>query len=393
MRAAGTSLGSTTGTLFPRPPAARPRPARPASRSAKAAAAALLASASLLLSACQSPSAVRELHSFQDSTFGTYYVVKVIRQEGDGIDLDTEQTLALIERELAEVDRLMSTYRDDSEIARFNSWLETAPFPASPATLQVIREAIALGELSGGALDVTVNPLVEAWGFGPKDALPEPPAAEVLEELLARVGIEHLEVDDSVGALRKKMPRLTCDLSSLAKGYAVDRVLLTLVESGLTDVLVEIGGEVRTAGVNLEGQPWRLGIERPAGARGEVQRVVELGNEALATSGDYRDYREIDGRRISHLIDPRSGQPVTHQLASVSVLDSSCMRADALATALMVLGEDEGFELAEREGIPALFLVREGTDFVERPSPAFAARFFEDADAALQSSDLASLSP
>ena len=320
----------------------------------------------------------RLLYSLQGGVFGTYYVVKLV-VDRDAVAVaepsPEERALPFIEEELAEVDRLMSTYRDDSEISAFNRQQTVEPIAVSPQTLEVFTAAVELAELTGGALDITVGPLVEAWGFGPSGVGGTAPADAALEEMLARVGYDKLRLDAEAGTITKTVPDLDCDLSSLAKGYGVDRVLERLVAEGFDHVLVEIGGEVRTAGQNLSGEPWRLGIERPMASRGEVQRVVALENESLATSGDYRQYREVDGRRVSHLLDPRTGRPIEHRVASVSVVDSTCMRADALATALMVLGEEEGFDVAEAQGVAALFLVRDGEGYREKVTSTFEQRF------------------
>jgi len=197
---------------------------------------------------------------------------------------------------------------------------------------------------------------VDAWGFGPEPAA-APPDEATIERLLEDHGYTHLELDAGDLTVRKDNPRLRCDLSAIAKGYAVDRVALRVEKLGLRDFMVEIGGEVRVAGRNAEGQAWRIGVERPDGG-GRPWAAVALTDGAMATSGDYRNYYERDGVRISHTIDPRTGRPITHALASVSVIHPSCMTADALATALNVLGPGEGRELVEREGLAALFLVR-----------------------------------
>ncbi|MEM1180345.1 MAG: FAD:protein FMN transferase [Acidobacteriota bacterium] len=348
---------------------------------------ALTALALLASAGCQRgvEPAPRLLYSLQGATFGTYYVVKIVVDRGDIVEGEPspeERALPLIEHELAEVDRLMSNYRDDSELSEFNANPTSDPVPLSPPTVEVFKAALELGELTAGALDVTLAPLVKAWGFGPDGLATTAPAADELEALLASVGIDKLTLDPAAGTLSKSDPNLYCDLSSLAKGYGVDRVLDRLRETGFSNVLVEIGGEVRTAGHNRDGEPWRLGIESPFALRGQVQRVLPLVDEALATSGDYRNYREIDGRRVSHLIDPRNGQPIEHQVASVSVVAPSCIRADALATALMVMGEEEGFDLAEREGVAALFLIRDGDAFVEKATTQFRARFPASSQAA-----------
>ena len=341
----------------------------------------LIAGISLGLSlSCAAPKEKPErlLYTFQGSTMGTYFAVKLVQPVEQELSADVqEQLLEEIEQSLDQVDRLMSTYRDDSELNTFNASTSTAPFPLSPETFQVLGTALEVAESTGGALDVTVGPLVNAWGFGPDmDELPEMDQ-EQLEELRKRVGYHFLTLssDSAEPTVSKALPDLYVDLSSLAKGFAVDQTHARLTELGYANLLVEVGGEVRASGVNLRGQSWRLGIERPASAFGSLQRIVALENTALATSGDYRNYRERNGVRLSHIIDPRSGRPIGHRLASVSIIDESCMRADALSTALMVLGSQEGPAYAEREGLAALFLVREGESFREVPSSAFKQKF------------------
>lgn len=327
-----------------------------------------------LLAACAAgpeDAAPRHLHTFRGATMGTYYAVKIAAEEA----LPPERIEALeavIEAELADVNGKMSTYLPDSELSRFNRHRETTPFDVSAETFEVVAEALEVGRLAGGALDVTVGPLVNAWGFG-AEAPPARLGDAEIAGLLERVGPDKLELDAEGRRLRKLHPELYVDLSSIAKGYGVDRVFEALRAEGPGDLWVEIGGEVRAAGSNAEGRAWRLGIERPQFEPGALQRIVPLCDAAVATSGDYRNYRERDGARFSHIIDPRTGWPIRHRLASVSVVDPRCARADALATALMVLGPEDGFELAVREGLAALFLVRDGDGFSERLTPAFEA--------------------
>lgn len=341
----------------------------------------LLALASLLTPAygCGSPAAVeRPLALFEGSTMGTYYRVQVPDEDraaasGDGLSQERRKALqAAIETELDNVNARMSTWWEDSELSRFNRHRDDSPFALSSATFEVLQAALEVSERTGGAFDVTVGPLVDAWGFGAEDT--PPPTAEAIAELRARVGYEKLTLDASARTAAKSRPDLRCDLSGIAKGYAVDRVAEKLTSLGVSAAWVEVGGEVRAVGSRAPGKPWRLGIERPQLAPGAIQRIVPMTGMAVATSGDYRNYREIGGERFSHLIDPRTGWPIRHRLASVSVFHPRCMIADALATALMVLGEDEGYELAEREGLPVFFLVRSadaGGGFVERGTPAF----------------------
>lgn len=306
--------------------------------------------------------------AFEGRTMGTYYAVKV---SGSWTPEDGGRFQQAVEEVLDDVNRRMSTYLDDSELSRFNRHREATPFEVSAGLATVVDAALEIGRLSDGAYDITIRPLVDAWGFGPGGDRAEGEVAdEVIASLLEAVGSEHLQVDLEASTLSKSRPALTCDLSSIAKGYAVDRVAERLADLGATDHWVEVGGEVRAAGVNGEGRTWRLGIERPQLMPGSVQRLLPLADASVATSGDYRNYREIDGERFSHIIDPRTGRPIRHRLASVSVVHPQCMLADGWATALMVMGADEGFRIAEQQGLAALFLVREGNDFIERSTPA-----------------------
>lgn len=302
---------------------------------------------------------------------GTLYQVKVARGELSGErrrELDEA-----IRAELDAVDAAMSTYREDSELSRFNRYAGPAPFELSDATWEVLQAALEVSRHSEGALDPTVGPLVDAWGFGPGGAPPDdsPIPEGELAVLLERIGYRKLELLEEPRAVRKARADLHCDLSAVAKGYAVDRVAEALERLGEEDFMAEVGGEVRALGTNERGEPWRIGIERPQPGRGAVQRIVPLDAMSLATSGDYRNYREVGGERVSHILDPRTGRPIRHLLVSVSVAHPSCTMADAWATALMVLGEREGPETAERLDLAAFFLVRDGDGHRELATPAF----------------------
>ncbi|MBN1512300.1 MAG: FAD:protein FMN transferase [Phycisphaerae bacterium] len=307
---------------------------------------------------------------------GTTYTVRFRKPEGrPWPQAETDGLARRIETCLADVNARMSTYQPDSEVSQFNQSPADVPFALSPETFEVFEAALAVSVQSAGAFDVTVGPLVNAYGFGPPPEPPEPPTAEELETLRQRVGYRLLVPDLQARTIRKTRADVYCDLSGIAKGYGVDRVAAVLEAEGLTDYMVEIGGEVRAAGRNPEGRVWRIGIERPTrDGRRVVMRAVELADRSLATSGDYRNYYVADGRVYSHMIDPRTGRPVEHALASVTVVDSRAMVADAWATALMVLGPDEGYNLAEARGMAALFLVRSAEeDIVERATSAFSA--------------------
>jgi thiamine biosynthesis lipoprotein len=302
--------------------------------------------------------------------FGTTFTVKVIAED-DEAEVRS-RIAAKIREEVEAVDLAMSTYRSDSEIVAFNSH-GVEDFRASAAMLEVVAEAQRVARLSGGAFDITVGPLVDAWGFGPA-GLMEVPNQQTLLELLSITGYEQIELDSDAGLLRKRRPESRIDLSAIAKGYSVDRVAAAFIRAGLERFMIEIGGEVTARGRNAAGGVWRIGIERPDADGRAVHVAVPLENLSLATSGDYRNFIERDGQRLSHTIDPRTGRPITHNLASVSVIHASCMTADALATALEVLGPDEGFTLAEELDLPALFLVRAAEGhFEERPSSVWGA--------------------
>jgi FAD:protein FMN transferase len=318
---------------------------------------------------CRPTPDISELAVWQGQTMGTTFSVKV-----SGPALAEQQRARAgeaIEGQLARVNALMSTYLPSSELSRFNQSTSSEPFPLSAETLEVFEVARRVGSLSGGAFDVTVGPLVNAWGFGPPGKPAHPPSGAELDELKARVGWDKITLETAAPAIRKTRPDVYCDLSALAKGYVVDRVSETLAKLGYTDHMVEVGGEVRARGRNAAGQPWRIGVEKPIEGGRAVERTLPLENLAMATSGDYRNYYEEEGRRISHEIDPRTGQPIGHRLASVTVVTERCVEADAFATALIVLGHQEGYRLAVEQNLAVLFLVREDDGFVEKASPRF----------------------
>jgi FAD:protein FMN transferase len=307
-------------------------------------------------------------------TMGTNFSVVLPGEDFDRADLSKLQ--AAIDAELEAVNAEMSTYREDSELSRFNRSGAGQGFAASPHLLEVVALAKQVSAQSNGAFDVTVGPLVDAWGFGPKDPSQrrELDEAEILE-LRAVVGDDKLEVDRASGQLRKSVDGLRVDLSAIAKGHGCDRVAMVIEATGRTRYMVEVGGEIRARGGGPSGEFWKIGIERPTGdAAGSrvVHVLVRVTDVAVATSGDYRNYWERDGVRYSHTLDPRTGRPITHALASVTVIhEESAALADAWATALNVLGPDEGPALAERLGLAAYFLIRTEQGFEARATPAF----------------------
>jgi thiamine biosynthesis lipoprotein len=307
------------------------------------------------------PAETEDVWLLNGATMGTTYTVKVVPK---GFDETAKEPLGQrVQRVLDGVDLAMSTYKTDSEIQKFNR-SGTEIFEASEDLVEVVAEAQRVARLTLGAFDITVGPLVDIWGFGPSGS-EKAPDEQTLEELVALTGYEQVSVDVEARVLRKARSDCRIDLSAIAKGFAVDEVAGLLEAEGFVDFMVEVGGEVRCRGRNDTGAVWKIGIERPDHRGRAIQLAIPLANLALATSGDYRNFVIRDGRRISHTIDPRTGYPIAHNLASVSVIHASCMTADALATALEVLGPDEGLTLADRLEIPALFILRIGDNEFE----------------------------
>ncbi len=300
-------------------------------------------------------------------TMGTQYQVQTACAEPPS---DLAKGIAAL---LDDIDAQMSTYRQDSLLSRLNRAPSGEGLDASTELLDVLEPARTLSELSGGAFDVTVGPLVNLWGFGPIDAPGSIPSSRDIAAARDRVGYQHLELRRP--AQLRKQRDLYIDLSAIAKGYAVDRMAQYLLDHGCESFLVEIGGEVRVHGLKPGGAAWRIGVESPnPDALGGVLRVIataRIEGIAMATSGDYRNFVELGGQRYSHTIDPRSGVPVAHRLASVTVLHGSTLWADGFATLLNVMGPTDGFDLAEREHLAALFVERTDTGFVERTTSDF----------------------
>ena len=322
--------------------------------------------AALALAACL-PEPAPETLRISGETMGTTYSVTAVAPP-DTIAEDALQSR--VEAALAEVNATMSNWDPGSEISRFNAAATTDPQPVSPDLHALMTLAAEVHDLSGGRFDVTVAPLIDLWGFGPRTPDTPVPDAAALEAARAAVGqAAMLTLGD--GTLAKARPDVTANLSAIAKGWGVDRVAATLRAAGIDDYLVEIGGEIVAAGTNAEGAPWRIGIERPDAGTGTVERVVDLRDAGLATSGDYRNYVEQDGVRLSHIIDPVTARPIAHRTASVTVIADTAARADALATALLVADSETARAIAAAHDIAAFLLVREGDGFAAFETDAF----------------------
>ena len=311
-----------------------------------------------------------DLVTLNGSTMGTVYTVKIVKADITNIKIQPDALQKQIDSLLVQINRKMSTYLNDSEISQFNQYRGQDWFPVSPELASVIESALDISEQSGGTFDITIGPLVNLWGFGPENRPELIPSEEEIRARKLLVGFENLQFQSNPPALRKEISDLYCDLSAIAKGYGVDRLADFLDRLGCNNYMVDIGGEIKTGGRNPEGQYWKIGVAAPQEEFG-VQKIIPLENKAVATSGDYRNYFEMDGKRYSHMIDPRTGRPITHQLASVTVIQNSCMSADALATAIDILGPDEGLKFALSRELPVFLIVRKGNSFIEKMTPEF----------------------
>lgn len=291
-------------------------------------------------------------------TMGTTYTVKIATPPPT---VNAHDVRLAIERALQHVDETMSGYREDSEISRFNEQPTNEWYPVSPELAHVVMAALGVSAASDGAFDVTVAPVVKAWGFGASEGPPPTlPDAALLAELQSRFGYEKLHARLSPPALRKDEPSLTVDLNAIAPGYAVDMIAEQLQARGIEHFMIDVGGEIRARGRNRAGETWRIAVESPSESDAAPVAVIELDGAALATSGEYRNTYERDGVRYSHTIDPRTAHPIRYSVASVVVVHPEAMYADAWATALNVLGPDAGLQLAERLRLPVLFITQQG---------------------------------
>lgn len=298
------------------------------------------------------------VHVTQDlsgHTMGTTFNVMLVAPPDD-VPLDSLRSdiIAALER----VENIASTFRETSELSLFNANASTDWIEVSTELCQLVFQALTVSQQTDGAFDITVGPLVNLWGFGPDPAMDEPPSVELISAALKHVGYRRLQTDCEQPAIRKSSAEMYIDLSGWAKGYAVDQVAILLDMNDLENYLVEIGGELRVRGYNAKKQTFAIAIEKPMPEHGEEYSIVGLSNVSVATSGDYRNYFESGGQRYSHMIDPRTGHPTNHELASVTVVSDTTAFADAMATALLVLGPTDGLALAEKLAIAAYFSVR-----------------------------------
>ncbi|MEM9708004.1 MAG: FAD:protein FMN transferase [Pseudomonadota bacterium] len=307
-----------------------------------------------LLAACdESPATL----TFAGETMGTTYSVVAVDPSGE-LDADTVQTA--IDAALADVNGKMSNWDPNSEVSQFNASESTEPIEISAEFLEVMEVANTVHTESEGQFDVTLGPLIELWGFGTRNSESPVPPDGAIADALDQVGqLKLLDLTEAPATLAKSRADATVFLAAIAKGYGADRIGGALAEFGIADYLVEIGGDLITSGLNPEGEPWRIGIERPDSSSQTVEETIAFSGLGMATSGDYRNYFEEDGVRYSHIIDAETGRPITHLTASVTVLAPTAMEADAWATAMLALGKDRALPISEKLDLPVFFIERD----------------------------------
>ncbi|MGG7557732.1 FAD:protein FMN transferase [Pseudomonas sp. ES3] len=305
------------------------------------------------------------LERFDGPTMGSRYSIQYVRHASTP---GPKAVQAEVENILADVDRQFSTYRSDSDIERFNN-LPANHCQKMPAPiLELIRVGEQLSSQSDGSYDLTVEPLLNLWGFGPQAREEKVPSAEALAEVQQRVGHRHLRID---GDQLCKDAAVEVDFNSIAAGYAVDTIAAELEALGIHDYLAEATGELKAVGKKLDGSPWRIALEEPRDDQQVAERIIAVDGYGVSTSGDYRNYFEQGGRRYSHTFDARTGTPVLHTLASVTVIHPSALMADGLSTLLLILGPERGWDYAQMHDIAAFFVIRADTGFVTRTNQAF----------------------
>ncbi len=309
---------------------------------------------------------VSDIVVLKGKTMGTTYTVKYSPLQNEKKESEIS---ASIDSVLRSVNLQMSTYIPESEISRFNNFNDTTWFPVSKDFIVVMRQAEEIAEVSDGFFDPTIEPLVNLWGFGPEKRSEKIPSQKEIDSTKKLVNYNLVEARILPPAIRKKRKNLYLDFSSIAKGYGVDKVADFLESKGIANYLVEIGGELRAHGVKPDSSFWRVGVVNPN--EEGISIAIALDDLSIATSGDYMNYFEINGKRYSHTINPKTGRPITHKLASVSVVNPSCMVADGYATAFDVLGPKKGFALATNLSIPVYMIIRKGNKFEVKMNSEF----------------------
>lgn len=322
----------------------------------------------MVLSGCEK-NAPRSALVLEGKTMGTVW-----RASLAGVDAQRKTTLQqLIQQQLDLDDHELSTWKNDSVLSRFNQYLGREPQPVSADMVDIVTEALRIGEKTGGAMDITVGPLVNLWGFGPTKQPAHTPTDAEITVTKALTGLQHLQVIQSVEGqwLQKDLPGLSVDLSTMGEGYATDHLARLMEQQGITNYLVSVGGAVLSRGLNASNQPWRVAIQKPTDRENAIEARVDLQGHGISTSGSYRNYYELDGKRISHIIDPATGRPIDHKLVSATVIATTALEADGWDTGLMVLGTERAKALALKEHLAVYLITRQGDGFTHWMSPQF----------------------
>lgn len=331
----------------------------------------LLVGGAVLLSACGPAKESRQGVVIQGKTMGTYYRVSMV-----GLDKSREADLrAQIEAQLKEDDHQLSTYKEDSVLSRFNQYNGNQPQPISAGMADAVVTSLRIGQKTGGAMDITVGPLVNLWGFGPQKEPVKTPTQQQIDSAKAQTGLQHLQVTQQMNGayLQKNLPGMYVDLSTVGEGYATDHLARLVESNGISNYLVSVGGAVVSRGKNPQGKTWQVAIQKPTDKEDAVEAIVDLQGMGISTSGSYRNYYELDGQRLSHIIDPATGRPITHKLVSATVIAPTALEADGWDTGLMVLGTKKALALAEKEHLAVYLITKEENGFKVSMTPQFKA--------------------
>lgn len=327
----------------------------------------------VLLTGCDSatsPATSKSAATVLDGkTMGTYWRVSVVGLE----PAKAEDLRHKIQAQLDGDDWLLSTWKNDSALMRFNHAATTEPWPVSEAMADIVTLSLRIGAKTAGAMDVTVGPLVNLWGFGPDKQPVKTPTEQQIAAAKARTGLQHLTVINRADKqyLQKDIADLFVDLSTVGEGYAADHLARLMEQEGIARYLVSVGGALVSRGMNGDDKPWRVAIQKPTDRENAVQAIVDINGHGISTSGSYRNYYELDGKRISHVIDPQTGHPINHKLVSVTVIAPTALEADGWDTGLMVLGPEKAQQVAHEQGLAVYMIVKEGDGFKTWMSPQF----------------------
>ncbi|WP_349886232.1 FAD:protein FMN transferase ApbE [Pantoea ananatis] len=326
---------------------------------------------SLLMGCDDTSSKAHDAMVLEGKTMGTVWRVSLA-----GVEAGRRAALQQrIQQRLDADDAELSTWKPTSVLSRFNHSRATTPQPVSENMADIVTIALRIGKKTSGAMDITVGPLVNLWGFGPDKQPSHIPDDSQIAAAKALTGLQHLRVIQGGEGqwLQKDLPGLYVDLSTVGEGFATDHLARLMEQEGINNYLVSVGGAVLSRGMNAQNQPWRVAIQKPTDRENAVQARVDLQGHGISTSGSYRNYYELDGKRLSHIIDPATGRPIDHKLVSATVIATTALEADGWDTGLMVLGTEKAKALAIKEKLAVYLITREGDRFVSWMSPQFSA--------------------